>query len=256
MMRLGSAVALALGTTLFAQSPAFEVASIHPTSPDSRDSIDVHNHPGGRIEITKFTLKMLIEVAYGLQRYQITGGPRWTDEQRFYIVAKPPDSSAAAKFMPPTPKTPLIREQLQMLRNLLAERFQLKFHIETKEGPAYALQVAAKGARLTETKNHDAFRVVGGGRTGQPDRPDFIFADNASMAMLAARLSDYLRGPVLDQTGINGDFDFKVEYAADEADAAGPSLNSALQETIGLKLVAIKAPAETYVIDSAEKPNS
>jgi uncharacterized protein (TIGR03435 family) len=236
-------------------APAFEVASVNPTSPVSRDSIGLSTYPGGRIKVTKFTLNMLIQQAYGVNQYQVSGGPRWVDQDRFDIVAKPPESSEASKFNPPTPKTRPTQEQLLMLQTLLADRFHLKIHKESKEGPAYAMLVAAKGARLSETKNHDAYRYVGGGRTGNAERPDFINGENASMAMLATRLADYFRCPVLDRTGLRGDFDFKVEFAADEAETgAGPSLIPALQEQLGLKLVATKAPGEALVIDHAEKP--
>jgi uncharacterized protein (TIGR03435 family) len=239
---------------LWAQ-PAFEVASVKATNPNSTDSIGIHTYPGGRISITKFTLKMLIEQIYGLQRFQISGGERWTSEDRWDIVAKPPDSSIASKFMPPTEKTRPIPEQLQMLKALLADRFQLKFRVETKEGPAYALQPGPKGAKLTPAKDHEAYSVVSAGMTGKPDRPEFMEGENASMALLADRLSKHFGRPVLDQTGIPGNFDFHFSYAGDDApSASGPSLAIALEEVLGLKLVAIRAPTQTYVIEHAEKP--
>src|ERR1700733_12652338 len=89
------AVTDVLSAVLFGQSqppPAFEVVLVKPTSPDSRDSISLFTSPGGRITITKFTLRMLIQVAYGINKYQVSGGQRWVDEDRFDIVAKPPES--------------------------------------------------------------------------------------------------------------------------------------------------------------------
>ncbi len=144
-----------------------------------------------------------------------------------------------------------------MLQALLANRFQLRFHRESKDGPAYALVVAAKGPKLTPTKNPDAFRYVGGGTTGDPQLPLFMSAENASMALLALRLSDRFGRPVLDQTGLKGDFDFKFIYEYEEDDpqpGAPPSLVSAMQDQLGLRLVPTKAPVEILVIDHAEKP--
>jgi uncharacterized protein (TIGR03435 family) len=146
---------------------------------------------------------------------------------------------------------------LLMLQTLLADRFQLRLRRETRDGPAYALMVAAKGPKLTPTKNPDAFRYVGGGTTNDPQLPLFMSAENASMALLALRLSDRFGRPVLDQTGLKGDFDFKFKYEKDDPRPPGapPSLVSAMQDQLGLRLVQTKAPAEILVIDHAEKPS-
>lgn len=235
---------------------AFEVATVKPIDPNTREPSGMFTYPGGRLTITRLTLKTVICEAYGVSDFQISGGPRWLEEDAYDIVGKPPASSDASKFSPPTPKTPPTKEMLLMLQALLADRFQLKLHRETKDGPAYALMVAAKGPKLTPTKNPDAFRYVGGGTTDDPQLPLFMSAENASMALLALRLSDRFGRPVLDQTDLKGDFDFKFKYEKDDLQpGAPPSLVSAMQAQLGLRLVQTKAPVEILVIDHAEKPS-
>jgi uncharacterized protein (TIGR03435 family) len=235
--------------------PTFEVASIKPANPQI-GIIGTSTYPGGRLVITNYTLRMLIHEAYGVDDYQISGSAGWTGEELYDVEAIPPESSQSSKFSPATRKTPPTAEMLMMLRNLLTDRFQLKLHTESRMGSGFALIVGAHGAKLTETKNHDAFKVVSYGRTGKVERPDFINAENASMAMFAAWLARTYRCPVLDQTGIKGDFDFKFEYASDTSEPdTGPSVFSVIQEQLGLKLVPIKAPIEILVIDHVEKPS-
>ena len=136
-----------------------------------------------------------------------------------------------------------------MLRTLLADRFQLKAHVDMKEGPGYALVLSNKGAKFGETKDHEAYGVVSGGISEDQERPNWMRGTNASMAMLATRLEQRLRRLVLDQTGLKGEFDFKI-FFADEG-----SLFSELQEQLGLKLVPTKVPLDYIVIDRAEKPS-
>jgi uncharacterized protein (TIGR03435 family) len=150
---------------------------------------------------------------------------------------------------------------MRMLQTLLEDRFQLKVHRETREGAVYAL-TAVKDGKLTEAAPLNADRERAGvfmGRTGSPNASAISYwrqGRHASMAMLAARLEETLRRPVLDQTGIKGDFDFRFEYAADETNPGEfPSLFTALQETLGLKLESTKGPVETLVVDRAEKPS-
>jgi len=238
--------------------PTFEVASVRPTDANT-GPFGMFTYPGGRLTITQQSLKAIIQEAYGVSSFQVSGGPKWLDEDRYDIVAKPPSSSESSKFSPPTIKTPPTREMLLMLQALLADRFQLRLHRETKDGPAYALMVAAKGPKLTPTKNPDAFRYVGGGVTDDPRLPLFMSAENASMEMLASRLSDRFGRPVLDQTGLKGDFDFMFKYEKDDPQPGTPNnfrtLVSAIQDHLGLRLAQTKAPVEILVIDHAEKPS-
>ena len=237
-------------------TPSFEIISIKPTNPNGRTPIGTFTYPGGRIIITNYSLRMLIHEAYNVNDDQISGGANWTSEERYDIEAIPPATSDASKFSPAYPKIPPSPEMRLMLRSLLADRFQLKLRTETKMGRGYALVVGAHGAKLTETKNHDAFKVVSFGHTGKADRPDFINAENASMSMFAVWLARNFHCPVLDQTGIDGNFDFKFEFASNDVGSdSGPSLFTMIQEQLGLKLVSIKAPVESFIIDHAEKPS-
>ncbi len=172
------------------------------------------------------------------------------ENDRWDITAKAPEGSEASKYIPKSFKSPPAPEALLMLRTLLADRFQLKIHTEAKEGPGYALVVSGKGVKFGETKDHEAYSVVSGGVSDDQDRPEWMRGTNASMAMLAARLEQRFRRPVLDRTGLKGEFDFKILFA-DEG-----SLFSELQEQLGLKLVPAKAPLEHIVIDVAEKPSA
>ena len=261
-MRISAYVAIGIAVIgpagLFGQTavspPAFEVASVKPASPESR-SIALSTYPGGRITVSLYTLQMLIEEAFDVQSFQVSGGPRWINDDRYDIVAKPPASSKSSKANPPSPKAPPNDEQRQMLQTLLADRFQLKFHRETKEGPVYILGKGSKKLKLQDPKNGDDYpwagSIGGGGISG-----DGLAGINISMPLLATRLSWYLRRPVLDRTGLKGSYDFKFEYAPDDPRPDIISSIFASVQGIGLKLEAAKGPVETIVIDHAEKPSA
>ncbi len=138
---------------------------------------------------------------------------------------------------------------LLMLRALLAERFRLQLRTETAEASGYALQLAPKGAKFSETTAHEAYSLVGFGVTDDPDQPRFLRGYNAPMSKLALRIAGLYGRPVLDQTGLKGDFDFTVKYS-DEG-----SLSGAMQEQLGLKLVTVKTTVDHLVIDHLEKPS-
>ena len=233
--------------------PAFEVASVKPANPQDR-WIAFSTYPGGRITVSLYTLEMLIEEAFDVQSFQVSGGPRWINDDRYDIVAKPPASAESSKANPPYPKAPPNDEQRQMLQALLVERFQLKFHRETKEGPVYLLVKGNKEPKLEDAKNKDDYPwagSVGGGMISG----DGIAGINISMPLLATRLSRYLRRPVLDQTGLKGSFDFKFQYLSDDPQTDLISSIFASIQGIGLKLESAKGPVETIVIDHAEKPS-
>ncbi len=241
---------------LFAQPanpPAFEVASVKPSSPKTV-FIGVFTHPGGRITIENYTLLMLMEEAFSVHPFQISGGTGWIHEIRYNIEAKPPASSLSSKVNPPYSKAPPNDEQRQMLRTLLADRFKLVYHRETKEGPVYLLSKGNQNLKLSEAKNKEAFPWVGSINNGILSG-NGIAGINASMQLLAARLSPHLGRPVLDQTGLVGSFDFKFEYVSEEPrpDVISSILTSV--KGLGLKLEAVKGPVETIVIDHIEKPS-
>jgi len=246
-MRLRAAVALIVLASCRLLSQEFEVASLRPADPHNL-VVAMSTWPGGKLTVTRFTLRMLIEHAYDVKAFQVSGGPRWIDDDKFDIIAKPPASSESSKLMPKSPKERPTDETLQMLQALLGERFELKIHRETKDGPAFALVVGAKGPKLNPPKDKDDRPLVAIGSTDNPDRPSWMRGYNASMQVFASRLSSTLKTPVIDQTQLTGSYDFPFEYALDD-------IYRTLQEELGLKLVSIKAPLENLVIDHAAKPS-
>jgi uncharacterized protein (TIGR03435 family) len=141
-----------------------------------------------------------------------------------------------------------------MLQTLLADRFHLQFHRETKEGPVYLLTVSNKELKLKPAKSADEFPWVGRAGGGGAVFGNGIAGTNASMQLLAKRLTAYLRRPVLNQTGLNGAFDFQFEYAADDNQPDVIASIFASIQGLGLKLESAKGPVETLVIDHADKP--
>jgi len=232
--------------------PAFEVASVKPGSPQNH-FISFGNYPGGRISVTLFTLKMLIQEALDVQYFQVTGGPHWIEVDRFDIEAKPPASSPASHANPPYTKTPPNAEQRRMLATLLAERFHLQYHRETREGPVYLLTKGGKPLQLQPPKDPKAWPWAGSIAGGMPGG-DGLAGINIGMPELAGRLSDALGRPVLDRTGLEGSYDFRLPLPSQDT---YPDLVSSIMASVqglGLKLEASKGPVETIVIDRAEKP--
>lgn len=232
--------------------------------------------PGGRITVTNMPLQSLIELAYHIQPFQISGGPPWMDSLHYDIEAKP-DIPAKQSDWP------------VMLQGLLADTFQLVFHHETRELPIYALVLARKDGKLapgmTEAKE-------GACTTFDPSNPPSPPAPGRGPALVCGTqfmsprsvtgvaipvenliplLSRTVGRIVIDKTGLTGKYDIKMEYTPDEAqlamtappgappptpsDGSSPSLFTALQEQLGLKLESQKGPVQVFVIDRAEKPS-
>ncbi|HEY1493468.1 MAG TPA: TIGR03435 family protein, partial [Candidatus Solibacter sp.] len=126
----------------------FEVASVKSSTPATGVLGGVFTYPGGRVAFRGCTLQYLIEQAFDIQTFQVSGGPGWMQDQRYDIDAKPPASSKSGKSMPGNAKTPPNEEQRQMLQSLLVERFGLKYHREIREGPVYLLLKGNKALKL------------------------------------------------------------------------------------------------------------
>jgi uncharacterized protein (TIGR03435 family) len=229
-----------LAATMSAQSqqPAFEVASIRPArSGGGMSSVRI---TPGQVLMENVSLRKCIALAYNVsedQHYAIAG-PDWLRSEVYDITAK---------FPPETPQ-----EQVRMmLQELLADRFKLKLHHEFKEVPVYALVVGKNGAKLQES----APGTAGGFNMG----PGHLMGRAAAMAALADRLSNasfQLGRPVLDLTGLTGVYEFTLVWAPDsapEADASGPSLFTAVQEQLGLKLEALRGQVGVLVVDSMQR---
>ncbi|HEY2385031.1 MAG TPA: TIGR03435 family protein [Terriglobia bacterium] len=236
----------------------FEVALVKVANP--RSGIDMRTFPGGRLLATNCTLKQLIMGAYGLkEQYQVVGGPTWVDVDRFEVEGKAaedltndPDRVIALGREAP-------RKLTLMLQTLLAVRFKLSAHQETRQNTAYRLVVAKSGPKLLPTTDSTQEPFIGVEREGPVTRPATglaMFGKNASMTLLAERLARSLVGPVINETGLKGNFDFRFEYAADETQQdQGPSIFTAIQQ-LGLNLEAAKGPVDILVIDHAEKPDA
>ncbi|MGC4050159.1 MAG: M56 and DUF3738 domain-containing protein [Paludibaculum sp.] len=251
-------------------SASFEVASIKPSDPDAR-GIRLGLLPGGGLRCQNVRLRQLIEFAYEVQPFQISGGPDWLNSRGFDIVAKAPQSGDAPELENLNLEQQKSLEMLvrERTRSLLAERFQLTLHRTSKEMPVYALVTVKGGAKLKPAGSEEGNRQQMRGRPGQ------LTAENMGLDGLANHLSRLLSRPVLDRTGLTGRFNFQLEWTPDNeleggprgpgkaekasaigaADPTGPSLFTALQEQLGLKLESTKGPGEMVVIDRAEKPS-
>jgi uncharacterized protein (TIGR03435 family) len=188
----------------------------------------------------------LVELALDVQRFQVTGGPDWMYVEGFDIEARPPEPSRSGEST--ANATRLNDEQRQMLLELLAERFHLQFHRETRKGPVYFLTRTSKRLPLKETQNRDVVPWISGPESG-------IAARNVSMPSFARQLSRWLDCPVFDHTGLDGVYDFKFEYDSIDPnrDVAVPILVSV--RGLGFKLEPAKGPVETIAIDRAERPS-
>lgn len=188
--------ALLVATAACAQTPVFEVASVKPNLSVTENSGE--NTAGGRFTATNDTLKQLVQLAFDVKGFQIVGGPGWLDAARFDIVAttrKAGDISDA--------------ELKPRLQALLADRFALKFHRETRELTVYSLGVAKNGPKLTADQ--------GAGYSSSSSSAGSMSATKATMAMLASRLERQLGRTVADHTGLTGEYDYRVTWAPDQA---------------------------------------
>jgi uncharacterized protein (TIGR03435 family) len=192
----------------FAQDtlPQFEIATVKSPGPQDR-IIALYNYSGGRVVISLYTFALLLHEALGVQRFQIVGAPAWIDSERFMIEAKPPALSKLSLFGPSNREAPLVEEQRQMLLALLMDRFQLKFHRESKEGVVYLLTNGPKEPKFEQPK-HPEYRMFFAGLLGGGDGT--VSGGNATMEFIASQLSRSMRAPVLDRTGLSGPFDFTL----------------------------------------------
>jgi uncharacterized protein (TIGR03435 family) len=231
--------------------------------------------------VTNYPLRGLIQFAYQLQGFQVDGGPGWISSDRFDIVAK------AEGDPPPVPPGGPPDEMMLMLRTLLAERFKLAMHKETRELPVYALVIARADGKLgprlhqssTDCQSLLTPRPGGpppvapapGARPlcGLRGGPASLTAGGFPLSQLASALSQRLQRVVVDRTGLTGNFDFDLTFAPDQIpkelqgpdappsppiDPNAPSIFTALQEQLGLKLDSQKGPVEVSVIDRVERP--
>jgi uncharacterized protein (TIGR03435 family) len=236
-------VALAIRAQETVRKAHFEEASIKPGDPNSM-GYSTNSSPG-RFSATNVTLKRLIGRAYNVEPYQIEGGPKWIQSEKFTIAAKLEDEDV--KSLSKEERGQVLRAALQ---NLLESRFQVEIHRESKIMPCFALVLAKGGPRLHEVEK--------GGSTWSMNR-GVLTANKISMEDLASILSSVTERPVRDATGLKAVYELKIEWTPESTEAKpepsnAPSIFVALQEQLGLKLETTKAPIEMLVIDRAEKP--
>jgi len=266
-------VAYAPPRDVLAQRPdAFEVATIKPLGEANAEVLA--RFGGGcdgnapRVDHRRFTVSTtpyaLITWAYGFNKNGgcsfvgygglITGGPSWIRTDRFAVQALIPEGSAEytfGQFMNG------LAPQLEiMIRNLLADRFHLAVHREMKDVPGYTLIVGKNGPRIRRATDRDVPSAPPQ-RGGPPPTSRRVYM-RTTMTYVALMLGVITRRPVVDKTGLAGDFIFELEYAPEDAppgESSAPSVFTAVQEQLGLKLESARVPAEVIVIDRAEKPS-
>ncbi len=255
-------LALLLPMAMQAQSLAptgtlkFEVGSVKRSAPNAQGG-GVQPAPGGRRYVgTNLDLRSYLYVAYQVRPEQITGGPSWVDTEHF-------DLNAEAE------KPASIEDLHIMLQNFLTDRFQLKLHHESKEMAVYALVVDKGGAKNLKPHPGASGGDVVLARTTEGVIHDKWSAHCASMDFFTWRLSPWMDRPLLNQTNLDGCFDFDLSFTRDlpagikegqlvngaPIDTYGATIFQALPAQLGLKLEAKRGPVDVLVIDHAEKPS-
>ena len=243
-------------TTGLALCQSFEVASVKPSDPVAQGS-RMGLSPGGLFTATNVTLKVLIQQAWDVRDFQISGGPGWLDTESYDITAKgdgPAVSEDEMRKMPEPQRNKVLEEFRMRIRALLADRFQLKVHRETKELPVYALIVAKGGPKIQPLTEDGS--PGGGLSTRRGGAGTEVTGNRVPLAYLVHLLSDQVGRTVLDKTDLKGSYDFKMSFAPDLAESDGPSIFTAVQEQLGLKLDAQRGPVEVLVIDSVQKASA
>jgi uncharacterized protein (TIGR03435 family) len=259
---------------VFGQSadlPRFAVASVKPDPPSALRHT-LLPPVGGRLSTRLAPLRLLIEGAYGVQSFQIYGGPDWMNSAGYAIEAKAEGDPTQSQIW-------------LMLQSVLLDRFRLKVHRETKVLPLYALTAAKSGLKLPKPTEGGCIETapVKGQRPPDPCGYATVAFEPAkglevegrqlSMADLIKQLSAILQRPIVDQTGFLGKFDVNLRFAYDQEVTVGignpwlqsnpgqpgdpegsPSIMTALQQQLGVKLESTKGPVEILVIDRAERP--
>lgn len=251
------------------ETPAFEAASIRPSAP-TVDQYDAHFSPG-TLRYTGITLRLLVRTAYRVQEPQLVGGPPWFSSTRFDVSAK----------IPGNPNPP---EILKMLQRLLEERFHLVVRKETRDQSHYSIVTirpvweqhpGMKKATESEcvsgsdkSPGTDPMPPCGQVRANKSALRNTFLATSIPMSQFATAFTNSMNAPVENNTGLDGKYDIRLTYADDlpatpldvvgnpigKADDPGPSVFSAFQEQLGLKLLSVKGPVEVLVVEHAEMP--
>jgi len=268
--------AAASASAASASLPTFEVVSIKPDKSDS-DIFRIEFTPDG-VSINGLTIHMLLRESLGVSDNQLTGEPAWLNSDRFNVEAKV-SADDVPEFEAMKPK-----QRWAMLLPVFEDRFALKFHKETKDITQYTLVIAKGGPKMKEASPDNAYadgikRPDGspGGAGIMRIGPGVIVGQAIPVANLVRFLSFEFHSPVLDKTGLTGKYDVNLNWLPDESEGmmmrplngpappagnppppptTGPSIFTALEEQLGLKLEAHKEPGEVIVIDHIEQPSA
>jgi uncharacterized protein (TIGR03435 family) len=267
-----------------AQSPdtrdplVYEAASVKPNKEGPGESY-IRRQPGGRLTAVNFPLRAMITFAYQLQGFQLVNAPAWLAEERFDIVAKLPGDP------PPVPPGSGPDPHMVAMRTLLADRFGLKVHRETQQLDIYALVKARPDGALgpaLKPSSDECERVMKAVVNGAPPptgpgapmcgmRQNFgrMQMGGFPLSQFANSLSGTVGRYVVDRTGLTGPYDFVLTFAPEPprgplppgvelppVDPNAPSLFTALQEQLGLRLESTRGPVEVLVVDAVDRPVS
>jgi uncharacterized protein (TIGR03435 family) len=236
------------------EAQSFDVASIHMSNPTTDGHHHIINNPAeSHFRTVNLALRDLIQFAYGLPDSQILGGPAWIDSLMFDIDAKSDSAVDAQLHALPTEQAQ--QKKKQMVQALLADRFQLKAHQETRQLPVYLLVVTKDGPKFKPSKINGTTIDTGRARM-------HIAGSDDTIGILARELAQVLGRVVLNQTGLSDRYDLSLRWTPDDAAAlaspspdAPPGIFTAVQEQLGLKLESAKGPVPVLVIDSVERPS-
>jgi len=259
----------------------YEVVSIRATNPGGNNVTRLLNAPDA-FTASNVTLMMVVTSAFGVQDNQVLGAPSWASSDRYNIEAKMSGSvTDALQKLTPAERTLI---QQQMLQGLLADRFKLTVQRVTQRLPVFTLLIGKGGSKLNEAKPDDAYSNGSHGAGGSSSAGQITIEGNPTrqtmtghavpIARLAYMLTRGLERPVLDKTGLTGNYDFKITFSPDQSqtqspsteggatgstptvalDSTAPALITAVEEQLGLKLRSGKGPVEIIVIDRVERP--
>jgi uncharacterized protein (TIGR03435 family) len=234
-----------------ANAPAFEVASITPCKPGTPEPPGEHmgmvqfTQPGGRFVAKATDLKFLIEWAYGILPAQHSDGPAWMGNERYDIVAKAEGNASDAQMK-------------RMVQTLIAERFQLKLHRESRDVPVVIVSVGKTAPKLFPPKEGETHSIRIAPQMGPEQKiaSFHVVATRFTLAQLNETFARQLGRVIVDRTGLDGEFDFTLDLAPDE-DRPNPLdpaiLLGAMRDQLGLTVKSQKGPVDFLVIDSVER---
>jgi uncharacterized protein (TIGR03435 family) len=236
--------------------PEFTVATIKPSRPDAPRG--GYGFRGQDVTTTNVTVNWLIKFAYNMHAHQISGGPAWLESDKYDVVGRPD-----------TPGQPNRDQMKLMIQKLLADRFQLKFHIEKRELPVYAMVVLKTGAKIAVSEG-DPHAFPGIGFAQGPGVISLIGRNTGFDGVANGLQSNILDKPVVNQTGLTGRYDFTLKFTPDATQMANfgvqgggnagdldapPDIFTAFQQQLGLKLQSTRAAVDVIVIEKIERPS-